>query len=190
MSMDIYAKRGSNVLVTKETAHNGYNDDSEQVEAHLQIGKLYTIHKIIVESSSTTVYLREFPELSWNSVNFINYVPKPIADDFNEPTESGELVKFNSEAFGFAMRKWNRENIAQIEAREMYKEGTTKLSDTEMIVSAIKAYNKDSNGCLRHKKHVMISYQKADGVSIYDLFLNKDQAIDLLDTLTKALDND
>ena len=163
MSMNIYADRGNTVLVTKETAHNGYDDDKKQVEKHLQIGKLYTIRKTEVHSSSTTVYLQEFPNMTWNSVNFIDYVPKPNEDDFKE---ENEVV---IEAFEFAMRKWTRENKDQIQARKMCKEGITKLSDSEMIVTNITAYNKDVNGCLRHNKHVMLSYTKEGAETIYDL---------------------
>lgn len=194
MSMNIYAKCGDTVLVTKETAHNGYDSDKEKVEQYLQIGKLYTISETDVHSSSTTVYLKEFPDLSWNSVNFIDYVPKPNDNDFEEIINLGGIDNsepiINMEAYGFAFRKWLRENKDQIEARKMYKEGVTKLSDSEMIVSSIKAFDKDVNGCLRHKKDVMISYTKEGSETIYDLFLDKNQAQSLLGELTKSLDNE
>lgn len=187
MSMNIYANRGSSVLVTKETAHNGYDHDKKDVEDNLQIGKLYTVHKTIVHSSSTEVYLMEFPDKKWNSVNFISYVPKPSEKDFVEPIGSGDEVVFNSVAYEFAFRKWTRENKAQIEAREMYKRGITKLSQTELLINSINVYDKGAIGCLRYKKHVMISYTKEGDVTIYDMFLDKETAESLHKKLGEVL---
>lgn len=176
-NMEIYAKRGQKVIVTKRTAHNGYDSQEQDVAKHLQIGKIYTVEKTEVHSSSTTVQLKEFPNKNWNSVNFIDYVDKPLKDDFHEPAEFNGEPLFCEGAYGFAIRKWKRDNEEQIEARNMYKEGVTKLADSEMIVSSIRAYDRNANGCLRHKKDVMVSYTKEGSKTIYDLFLTRDQAL-------------
>lgn len=187
MGMNIYANRGSSVLVTKETAHNGYDYHKEDVEKYLEIGKLYTVHKTIVHSSSTEVYLMEFPDKKWNSVNFISYVPKPTKDEFKESLPSiGDMV--NYEAYEFALRKWKRENNDQIEAMEMYTEGVTKLSQSEMIVTTIEVHNSRCNGCLRYSKYAMISYTKDGDNTVYDLFLDKDLATKLYNDLGKVLE--
>ncbi len=189
--MNIYANKGSLVLVTKETAHNGYDSQKKDVEEYLQIGKLYTIHKTIVHSSSTEIFLDEFPDKSWNSVNFIDYVPQPKESDFMESFPDGKKeLNLNVAAYEFAKRKWFRQNEKQIEARRMYKQGVTKLSETEFMVTGISAFDKDVNGCLRHKKHCMITFTKVDDKTIYDLFLDKDQTIRLQKQLDKILYGD
>lgn len=185
--MNIYANRGSFVLVTKETAHNGYDHDKKDVEDNLQIGKLYTVHKTIVHSSSTEVYLMEFPDKKWNSVNFISYVPNPTEDEFREPIGSGDKLEFNAEAYEFAYRKWVRENKDQIEAREMYKNDITKLSQTEFLINSIQTFNREAIGCLRYKKHVMISFTKEGDKTIYDMFLDKETAESLYKRLGEVL---
>ena len=82
MSMNIFAKKGQLVLVSKTTAHNGYDSHAEDIEESLKIGKLYTISSTDVGGSSTTIQLKEFPNDSWNSVNFIDYVAAPKEVDF------------------------------------------------------------------------------------------------------------
>lgn len=194
MSMDIYAKKGHRVIVSKQTAHNGYDTQKENVEKHLEIGKIYNIESTSVSQSSTSIVLKQFPDKNWNSVNFIDYVDAPKEDDFKElvpvynQTEH-MVLKLNKGAYEFAVRKWKRENEEQIEARAMYKERVVKLSDSEMIITDINAVG-ECNGCLRYKKDIMITYRKEGSETIYDLFLDKEQAIRLQDRLTKVLKND
>ena len=131
--------------------------------------------------------------MTWNSVMFIDYVDKPIEDDFKEPSMEGkkEFV-LNGGALAFAQRKWRRENKEQIAARNMYKEGNTKLSESEIVVTSVRAYC-DVNGTLRHNKDVMISYQRENETTVFDLFLTYDQAKYLngeLSNVINTLEND
>lgn len=114
MSMNIWAKRGHKVLVTKLSARNGYDSDSEKVKEHLEIGVIYEVDHTVVHQSSTDVYLVGFDDVRFNSVNFIDYVPEPDPKDFyEEPLDENSL---NKEAYEFAKRRWFKENIDQIEA--------------------------------------------------------------------------
>ena len=192
MSMDIYAKSGHRVIVSKQTAHNGYDSDKGDVEKHLEIGKIYNIHSTNVSQSSTSIVLQQFPDKNWNSVNFINYVSAPKEDDFKEmveiPNQTNHVENLvNKEAYEFALRKWKRECADQIEARAMYKEGILKLGQTEMMVTNISAYDKSCNGCLRHKKFAMVAYQKEGSTTIFDLFLNEEEANRLYTELGKIV---
>ena len=70
--MDIYSKKGTKVIVTKETIKNGYDYVEEHAKKHLKIGEQYTIEKTVVSGWSTEVYLQEFPNERFNSVTFKN----------------------------------------------------------------------------------------------------------------------
>ena len=72
--MDIYAKNGDKVIVTKETINNGTEKDKEKAKRLLEIDKEYTVEKTIVRGWSTIVYLKEFPNEQFNSVSFIDAV--------------------------------------------------------------------------------------------------------------------
>ena len=185
--MNIFAPRGHLVLVSKTTAHNGYDSHAEDIEESLKIGKLYTIVSTDVGGSSTSIQLKEFPNKIWNSVNFIDYVAAPKEIDFNEENELGDEPLFCKAAYEFAVRKWRVECKEQIEARAMYKEGVIKLSDSEIIVSSVRAQGKNTNGCIRHRKDMMVSYQKEGSSTIFDLFLTYDQAKNLYNEMAKGL---
>ncbi len=68
--MEIYALKGYKVKVTDKTRNNGFESDKENVRKHLQKGKVYTIDKTNVSSGFTDVFLQEFPNIEFNSVNF------------------------------------------------------------------------------------------------------------------------
>jgi len=70
--MDIYTKPGTKIVVTETSAKNGYTSDENKVAAHLTIGVLYTVERMEVDSWSSEVYLEEFPNIPFNSVNFEN----------------------------------------------------------------------------------------------------------------------
>jgi len=70
-TMNIYSEHGTKVTVTKQTAKNGYESDSEYVKKYLEIGKVYTVDCTDVGNSETAVYLIEFPNIPFNSVNLI-----------------------------------------------------------------------------------------------------------------------
>ncbi len=70
-TMDIYAKKGTLVMVTEKSAKKGYESDSEHVKKHLTIGQVYTVEKTFVEPFSSEVFLVEFPNILFNTVNFV-----------------------------------------------------------------------------------------------------------------------
>lgn len=190
--MDIYTKRGQKVIVSKVTAHNGYDSQKEDVAKHLEIGKIYNVESTNVSQSSTSIVLKQFPDKNWDSVNFIDYVDAPQEEDFKEMVEITNQTNhvqniLNKEAYEFAVRKWKRENAEQIEARAIYKEGVLKLDESEIMVSSIVVNDKDCIGCIRHKKFIMISYQKEGGSTVYDLFLDEEQANSLYNELGKRV---
>lgn len=74
--MNIFATKGDKVIVTEKSAKNGYNSDFLLVKEHLIIGGIYTVDYTKVESWHTSVYLKEFPHLVFNSVNFEDHLSK------------------------------------------------------------------------------------------------------------------
>jgi len=69
-SMNIYAKPGHEVIVTRETSKNGYTEDKEKIKRLLSLSKVYTVEGTEVGGSRTRVFLKEFPGVPFNSVNF------------------------------------------------------------------------------------------------------------------------
>jgi len=65
--MDIYAKEGTKVIYTGE---NGYDHDREHADKYLTKDAVYTVDNTDVEGWHTSVYLKEFPEIAFNSVHF------------------------------------------------------------------------------------------------------------------------
>ena len=58
------------IKVTEETVGCGYNIDQEYVKKFLTINKEYTVDYTTVGGSHTYVYIKEIPDISFNSVNF------------------------------------------------------------------------------------------------------------------------
>lgn len=69
--MNIYAKEGTKVKVTKKTLENGYKSQSERAKKYLKPGKIYTVLHTVVDRFNTEVYLKEFPGIVFNVVNFV-----------------------------------------------------------------------------------------------------------------------
>lgn len=69
--MNIYAKEGDKVIYCNP--ENGYPSDQEQCKKHLELNKVYTVDFTVVGQSHTSVHLKEFPKMSFNSVMFENY---------------------------------------------------------------------------------------------------------------------
>ena len=82
MSMNIYAKEGHEVIVTRESSKNGYSGDKEQVKKLLSKSKVYTVEGTEVGGGSTRVFLKEFPGIPFNSVNFedVEKIIPPLTD--------------------------------------------------------------------------------------------------------------
>jgi hypothetical protein len=79
--MNIFALENHKVIVTEETSKCGFQGDQEQVQKLLEIGKEYTIEKTIVSSSYTSVFLKEFPNIVFNSVMFEDVVSQTEEND-------------------------------------------------------------------------------------------------------------
>jgi hypothetical protein len=71
--MNIYAKEGHKVIVTEQSARNGYQSDRDLVKKHLIINQVYTVEETFVYEWRTEVALQEFPEITFNSVSFEDY---------------------------------------------------------------------------------------------------------------------
>ena len=67
--MDIWSPPGTYV---KYLNKNGYESDRERANKVLEEGKQYTVYKIDVGSSRSTVQLVEFPDQWFNTVMFEN----------------------------------------------------------------------------------------------------------------------
>jgi hypothetical protein len=67
--MDIYSAPGTKVVLWKP--QNGWPHDKEQIERlGMKVGQEFTVQRTDVHSSSTTLYLKEFPNHKFNTVNF------------------------------------------------------------------------------------------------------------------------
>lgn len=73
-TMNVHAKNGDKVKFTNPKA--GYDSDIEKTKKYLKLGEVYTIEKTEVDSWFTHVWLKEIPEVYFNSVHFIDYTPK------------------------------------------------------------------------------------------------------------------
>ena len=66
--MDIHSPRGTKVVYVRPNA--GYDAERERAQRYLTLGQTYTVEFTKVHSSSTDVYLQEFPGVFFNSVHF------------------------------------------------------------------------------------------------------------------------
>lgn len=89
-SMKLYAEKGHKVCVTEHSIKNGHDFDKEQVKKYLKVGQFYTIEKMDVYDFNSNVVLEEFPELIFNSVNFIDINLKTSFDMENNTSINHE----------------------------------------------------------------------------------------------------
>ena len=75
--MNIYALVGHKVKVTEESINSGYGNDIYIVQQLLKINKEYTVDHTEVNGWSTGVYLKEFPDIRFNSVSFVDVKKQP-----------------------------------------------------------------------------------------------------------------
>lgn len=66
--MRIDAPYGTKVKFTHPTY--GWPRDIEMAKRYLKLNQIYTVLRTVIYDSSTTVYLQEFPNISFNSVQF------------------------------------------------------------------------------------------------------------------------
>lgn len=83
--MNIWALEGHKVMVTEETALNGYDYDIKRVKKLLEIGKEYTVYFTSIGEIRTDVYLKEFPDRGFNSVNFVDVVEQSEENNRKHP---------------------------------------------------------------------------------------------------------
>lgn len=81
--MNIYALNGHKVKCF--TFEAGHDFQKELVKKHLKIGDTYTIERTDVHSSTTVVFLQEFPNICFNSVFFEDAIEQSYEDDMKHP---------------------------------------------------------------------------------------------------------
>lgn len=72
-SMNIFADEGTKVTPAFKDGKpfGGYSADEEKVAQHLKEGEWYTVEYTEVHNWSTDVFLKEFPNVRFNSVNLL-----------------------------------------------------------------------------------------------------------------------
>lgn len=81
--MNIYALKGHKV--TCLSLESPYEYQTARAKKHLEIGKIYTVERTDVHSSSTEVYLQEIPEIAFNSTLFQDVEKQSEEDDQKHP---------------------------------------------------------------------------------------------------------
>ena len=69
--MNIYAKEDDQVIY--QFPDNGYHHHQQTAQKYLIIGQVYTVSYTDIHNLSTNVYLKEFPQIRFNSVLFSDY---------------------------------------------------------------------------------------------------------------------
>lgn len=77
--MNIYALEGHRVKV--RYTDMGYDYQIERARKYLTIGEIYTVEYTEVHSESTEVFLKEVPDISFNSACFEDVTPQSEVDD-------------------------------------------------------------------------------------------------------------
>jgi hypothetical protein len=70
--MNIYAKKGHRVTVSKESIHNGNEYDANLAKKYLKIGGSYTVERTVVQNWQSIVVLEQFPEIEFNTSTFVD----------------------------------------------------------------------------------------------------------------------
>ena len=68
--MDLYANEGYRVTVTEQTINWGWESDKEKANKYLKPGEVYTVLRTEVGGWHTDVWLKEIPNVYFNSVHF------------------------------------------------------------------------------------------------------------------------
>ena len=97
--MNIYAKEGTKVkvLFDEKGIMNGTDSDKEHAERHLKALSRYTIDHTEVSSWHTTVYLKELPNIPFNSVHFEEVPPAEQPPLKNNKTKKQKLIDDSNE---------------------------------------------------------------------------------------------
>lgn len=78
--MNIYAEENDKVIFAHPT--NGWDGDKETANKHLEVDKVYTIEYTEVGGCHTDVYLKEIPDVAFNSVMFEDYAEIELYEHF------------------------------------------------------------------------------------------------------------
>lgn len=95
--MNIHAKKGEKVIFKYPTA--GHKHDHELVKKYLSLNEIYTVERTIVSEYHTDVYLEEFPNVAFNSVNFESEQEEKIKLDFSNMEEMSKIDYLKELAF-------------------------------------------------------------------------------------------
>jgi hypothetical protein len=68
--MDIFVESGDKVKVTERSKNNGWDKDKDLVKKYLKIDEPYTVDYVNVHPYHTHVFLKEIPNIAFNSENF------------------------------------------------------------------------------------------------------------------------
>ena len=90
--MNIYAKKGDKVVVTMASKENGYDTDIKAVEKYLIVGREYTVDRVMIGGSRSSVCLQEFPDLIFNTVMFEDAKTR---EDVNMDIDKATIVDYN-----------------------------------------------------------------------------------------------
>jgi len=76
--MNIYSKPGTKVKVdfVKGKVQGGYESDKEMIIKYLDLKKTYTVEYIEIHDSCSYVYLKEVPDIGFNTVCFNTVIKK------------------------------------------------------------------------------------------------------------------
>ena len=81
--MNIFAIEGHKVMCS--TLDAGYDYHKEVAEKYLEVGNEYTVEKTYVSGYHTDVYLKEIPNIKFNSVFFEDVEEQSKEDDKRHP---------------------------------------------------------------------------------------------------------
>lgn len=70
--IDNYSREGT--LIVCNNFDSGYDSDQALAKVYLEIGKTYTVEKTNIRPSGPVVYLKEVPNIGFNSNFFIHKV--------------------------------------------------------------------------------------------------------------------
>lgn len=81
--MNIYALENHKIKLTNLNV--GYEYQKQDLKKHLKLGEIYTVQRTDVYSSFTRVYLKEVPDIEFNSVCFEDVNEQVPDDDKKHP---------------------------------------------------------------------------------------------------------
>lgn len=142
-TMNIAAQKGDKVIYS--FPNNGYISDQSICAKHLILGNEYTIEKIDIDGFSTDVYLKELPNICFNSVMFRD-VEKPTLklgktmEKIFEYKGNSFLIKVGLNKYeDMLLKKTHEITINSLGSVDFHHH--TKVSSNELEVSINEAQN-------------------------------------------------